>query len=50
MRIQLYRHEGGSWRIRNFAQGQTVKLASLDVQFPVMEVYEKTSFDEHFPQ
>ncbi len=48
--VQLYRREGDLWVIRTFAQGQTIELASLGVQFPVAEVYEKTSFDEDFPE
>lgn len=49
LRAQLYRRERDIWIIRNFGQGQTVELASLGVEFPVAEVYEKTSFDEDFP-
>ncbi|MEO7020095.1 MAG: Uma2 family endonuclease [Ktedonobacteraceae bacterium] len=49
LRVQLYRREGDSWRILSFGPGQTVELTSLGVQFPVVEVYEKTSFDEDFP-
>lgn len=49
LRVQLYRREGDIWIIRNFGQGQTVEPASLGVEFPVAEVYEKTSFDEDFP-
>jgi|GEM_PF-2043298 hypothetical protein len=32
-----------------FAHDSMIELTSLGVQFPVMDVYEKTSFDEHFP-
>jgi Uma2 family endonuclease len=49
MRIQVYRREQECWTIRNFAHDSTVELASLNVQFPVVEVYEKTSFDKDFP-
>lgn len=49
LHVQIYRREGDVWCIRNFAAGQTVELTSVDVQFPVAEVYEKTRFDEDFP-
>lgn len=50
LRLQLYRREEDGWKIRNFAQGRTLELSSLGIQFPVAEVYEKTSFDENFPE
>lgn len=50
MRIQVYRREQEYWTIRNFAHDSLIELSSLGVQFPVAEVYEKTSFDENFPQ
>lgn len=49
MHLQVYRREQEYWTIRNFAHDSTVELASLNVQFPVTEVYEKTSLDENFP-
>ncbi len=48
MRIQLYRRETDYWTIRNFTQNDTLELTSFGVQFPVAEVYEKTTFDSTF--
>lgn len=48
MRIQLYRREPHFWAMYNFTQDDTVELTSLNSQFPVTEVYEKTTFDESF--
>ena len=48
MRIQLYQHETDYWTMRNFTQGDTLELSSIGVQFPVAEVYEKTTFDNTF--
>lgn len=50
VRIQLYRREENGWRILNFSQNDVLELTSLGVQFPVAEFYEKTSFDENFPE
>ena len=50
IRIQLYRREKDGWMLRNFAHDSTIELSSLGVQLPVAEVYEKTSFDENFPE
>ncbi len=48
MRIQLYRRETDYWTIRSFTQEATIELTSLAVEFPVAEVYEKTTFDNTF--
>jgi Uma2 family endonuclease len=50
MRIQLYRRETDCWTLRNFTQGDTVPLRSLDIHFSVAEAYEKTTFDDTFMQ
>ena len=50
MRLQLYLRENDEWRIRNFAHDSTIELTSSGIRFPVAEAYEKTSFDEHFPE
>ena len=48
MRVQLYRRETDYWTMRNFTQEATIELTSLGVEFPVAEVYEKTTFDDSF--
>ena len=48
MRIQLYRRETDFWTMRNYTQEATIELTSLGVEFPVAEVYEKTTFDDSF--
>jgi len=48
MRIQLYRRETDYWTMHNFTQEATIDLTSLGVSFPVIEVYEKTTFDDTF--
>lgn len=48
MRVQLYRRETDYWTLRNFTQDDSVELRSLDIQFSVVEVYEKTTFDSTF--
>ena len=48
MRIQLYRRETDYWTMRNFTQNDIITLNSLSIQFPVAEVYEKTTFDDTF--
>ncbi len=48
MRIQIYRRETDYWIMRNFTQEKTLELTSLGVSFPVIEVYEKTTFDDTF--
>ena len=48
MRIRLYRREEDYWIMRNFTQEATIELTSLGVEFPVAEVYEKTTFDDTF--
>jgi Uma2 family endonuclease len=48
MRIQRYRREADYWTMRNFTHDHTVELTSLNVQFSLVEVYEKTTFDESF--
>ena len=48
MRIQLYRRETDYWTMRNFTQDDIISLTSLNIQFPVVEVYEKTTFDNTF--
>jgi Uma2 family endonuclease len=50
MRIQLYRREEGYWTFRNFSFNSTLELTSVPVSFPVAEAYEKTSFDEDYPE
>ncbi len=50
MRIQLYRRETEYWTIRNFTHNDTIELTSLGIQFSVIEVYEKTTFDESFAE
>ena len=49
MRIQLYRRETDFWTMRNFTQGK-IELTSLGIDFLVAEVYEKTTFDDVFPE
>lgn len=48
MRIQVYRRETDYWTMRNFTQGGTIELTSLGIDFPVVEAYEKTTFDNTF--
>ncbi len=48
MRVQLYRRETDYWTMRSFTQETTIKLTSLGVDFPVAELYEKTTFDDTF--
>ncbi len=48
MRVQLYRRETGYWTMRNYTQEATIELTSLDIDFPVAEIYEKTTFDDTF--
>ena len=50
MRIQVYRRETEYWTMRNFTQPDTIALTSLGIQFPVAEVYEKTTFDDTFAE
>lgn len=50
MRVQLYRREIDYWTMRNFTQEDTIELASLGIQFPVAEMYEKTTFDNTFAE
>ena len=48
MRVQLYRRETDYWIMRNLTQEATIQLTSLGVEFPVAEMYEKTTFDDTF--
>ncbi|HEY0752946.1 MAG TPA: Uma2 family endonuclease [Ktedonobacteraceae bacterium] len=48
MRMQLYRRETDYWTMRNFTHDHTIELTSLNVQFSLVEAYEKTTFDENF--
>ena len=48
MRVQLYRREKDYWIMRNFTQEATIELTSLGIEFPVAEMYEKTTFDDTF--
>ena len=48
MRIQVFRRETGYWTMRNFTQEDKIELTSLGIEFPVAEVYEKTTFDDTF--
>jgi Uma2 family endonuclease len=48
MRVQLYRRERDGWTIHHFMHDETVTLTSLDIHFPVAELYEKTTFDQTF--
>ena len=50
MRVQLYRRETDYWTMRNFTQEATIELTSLGIQFPVAEMYEKTTFDSTFAE
>lgn len=50
MRVQLYRRETDYWAMRSFTQDDTVELTSLNIQIPVAEVYEKTTFDDTFTE
>lgn len=50
MRIQIYRRETDYWTMRNFTQDDLLELTSIDVRFPVAEVYEKTTFDDTFAE
>lgn len=48
MRVQLYRRETDYWTMRNFTHEDTIELTSLGIEFPVAEMYEKTTFDDTF--
>jgi Uma2 family endonuclease len=51
IRIQLYRREADYWIMRNFTHDDdSIGLTSVDVQFSVAEVYEKTTFDDSFAE
>lgn len=50
MRIQRYRREADHWTMHNFTQNDTLNLTSLNMQFSVAEVYEKTTFDDSFAE
>ena len=50
MRIKLYRREKDYWIMHNFTHDHTIELTSLSIQFSVVEVYEKTTFDESFAE
>ena len=50
MRVKLYKREADYWIMRNFTHDDTMELTSLGIQFPVVEVYEKTTFDESFAE
>lgn len=36
--------------MRNFTHDDTIELTSLGIQLSVVEVYEKTTFDESFAE
>lgn len=48
MRIQVFRRETDYWTMRNFTHENKIELTSLGIEFPVAEVYEKTTFDDTF--
>ena len=48
MRVQLYRRETDYWTMRNYTQEATIQLTSIGIEFPVAEIYEKTTFDDTF--
>jgi Uma2 family endonuclease len=50
MRIQLYRREEGYWTLRAFPANNKIELTSIPVSFSVVEAYEKTSFDDEYPE
>lgn len=51
MRVKLYQREADHWLLYTFTHDDdTVALASLDIQFSVAEVYEKTTFDRTFAE
>lgn len=50
MRIQLYRREEGYWTIRAFSPNNNVELTSIPLSFSIEEAYEKTSFDDDYPE
>lgn len=50
MRIKLYRREADYWIMRNFTHDDTIELTNLGIQFTVVEIYEKTSFDDSFAE
>jgi len=50
MRVKLYRREKDYWIMRNFTHDDAIELTSLGIQFSVVEVYEKTTFDELFAE
>jgi Uma2 family endonuclease len=50
MRIQLYQREGDHWIKRNFTHDDTVVLSCLGTPISVVEVYEKTTFDDSFAE
>ena len=48
MRVEHYvRQEGGDWLYHEYHQGVDVlKLASLEVELPLAEIYERVTFPE----
>lgn len=49
MRVKLYRREADYWIMHNFTHDDDIiELTSLNIRFPVAEVYEKTTFDDSF--
>jgi len=41
--VEVHRLEEGRWTINNFEPGDSIKLESLGIQFPVEDAYEGTS-------
>ena len=51
MRVQLYQRETDCWVLRDFIHpDDIIELRSIRVHFPVVEAYEKTTFDVSFAE
>ena len=46
----MFQRETDYWTMRNFTQEGMIELTSLGIDFPVAEVYEKTTFDDTFTE
>jgi Uma2 family endonuclease len=45
IRIEVYHREENGWKLHIYRSGDIVRLASLDLQFSVADVYEDINFD-----
>ena len=41
--VEVHRREEERWTIHTFETGETIRLESLSIQFPIEEAYEGTS-------